>query len=536
MGNGTRSGVDAGGAVAPIAPNANAGVEYSACVSADDPDTSRGVSLAGVSIALTGATGYVGGRLRPLLSAAGAKVRCLVRRPEALRHRRTSGEEVVAADVLRPETLAPALRGAALAYYLVHSMGDARDFEENDRRAARNFAAAAREAGVRRIVYLGGLGHGDRLSRHLASRQEVGRILRESGVPTIEFRASIIIGSGSLSFEMIRSLTERLPIMVTPRWVRVQAQPIAIEDVLAYLVEAAALPAAGSAVFEIGGPDRVSYGDLIREYARQRGLRRIMIPVPVLSPRLSSLWLGLVTPLFARVGRKLLDGVRNETVVRDTAALRSFQVRPRGVSEAVARALANEDGEFAQTRWCDAFSAAGAGGEPSGHFGPRFVESHVADSALPPEALWRRIERIGGAQGWYYANGLWRLRGFLDLLAGGVGLRRGRRDPERLAVGDTVDWWRVEAVDPPRMLRLRAEMKLPGRAWLQFETEPLATGSRLRQTAIFDPLGLAGRAYWHSLYGAHRRIFAGMVRAIAGGESDEHGSRPESCSGGRRSP
>jgi len=484
-------------------------------VPADHPATARNGSLAGTTVALTGATGYVGGRLLDLLRAAGANVRCLARRPDALRHRRAPGVEAVAADALRPETLAPALRGTALAYYLVHSMGDARDFEENDRRAARNFAAAARAAGVRRIVYLGGLGHGDRLSRHLASRQEVGRILRESGVPTIEFRASIIIGSGSLSFEMIRSLTERLPVMVTPRWVKVRAQPIAIEDVLAYLVEAAVVPAAGSAVFEIGGPDRVSYGDLIREYARQRGLRRIMIPVPVLSPRLSSLWLGLVTPLFARVGRKLLDGVRNETVVRDDAALRAFRVRPRGVSEAVARALANEDREFAQTRWCDAFSAAGAGREPVGRFGSRFVESRVADSELTPEALWRRVERVGGAQGWYYADRLWRLRGFLDLLAGGVGMRRGRRDPERLAVGDAVDWWRVEAVEPPRLLRLRAEMRLPGRAWLQFETEPRPDGSRLRQTAIFDPRGLAGRAYWYALYPAHRRIFAGMVRAIA---------------------
>jgi uncharacterized protein YbjT (DUF2867 family) len=466
-------------------------------------------------ILLTGATGYVGGRLLKALEARGHRLRCLARRADFLRPRVGGSTEVVKGDLLAPTSLAPALAGVDSAYYLVHSMGSTGAFEEEDRRAAKSFADAAREAGVRRIIYLGGLGKGEKLSRHLASRQEVGRILRESSVPTIEFRASIIIGSGSVSFEMIRALVDRLPVMITPRWVRISAQPIAIDDVIAYLTAALYVEVDGSAVFEIGGADRVSYGDIMLEYARQRGLRRLMIPVPVLSPRLSSLWLGLVTPVYARVGRKLIDSITHETVVEDDLALRLFDIRPRGIRAAIERALRNEDREIAQTRWFDALSSRGPARTWGGvKFGSRLVDSRSAPVPCPPSEAFKPIRRIGGETGWYSADWLWRLRGFLDLLVGGAGMRRGRRDPERLAPGDTVDFWRVEAIEPDRLLRLSAEMKLPGRAWLQFEVEGDESGSTIRQTSIFDPIGLMGLLYWYLLYPLHSRVFAGLLRGI----------------------
>jgi uncharacterized protein YbjT (DUF2867 family) len=467
-------------------------------------------------ILLTGATGYIGGRLLKALEAEGRRVRCLARRPEFLRSTVATEIEVVQGDVLAPDTLLSALEGVHTAYYLVHSMGSSGAFEEEDRQAARNFSEAARRAGVRRIIYLGGLAHSsDALSSHLRSRHEVGDRLRESGIPVIEFRASIVIGSGSLSFEMIRALVERLPVMITPQWVSVLAQPIAIDDLIAYLLAALQLPVEESRIFEIGGADQVSYGELMREYARQRGLPRLMIRVPVLTPRLSSLWLGLVTPLYARVGRKIVDSIRHPTIVRDATALRTFPIRPIGMGEAIARALRNEDREFTQTRWSDALSSGGLPASWGGvRFGSRIVDSRVAQVPVPPPVAFAPIRRIGGTTGWYYANWLWRLRGFLDLLVGGVGARRGRRDPERLSVGDTVDWWRVEAFEPDRRLRLWAEMKMPGRAWLEFAVEGDAQSSTIRQTAIFDPVGLSGLAYWYLIYPLHQLIFAGMLRGI----------------------
>jgi uncharacterized protein YbjT (DUF2867 family) len=468
-------------------------------------------------ILLTGATGYVGGRLLPLLGADGWRVRCLARQPEHLSPRVPDGVEVVQGDLLDAASLSAAMQGVETAFFLVHSMGATGDFETQDRLAAENFAAAARAAGVQRIIYLGGLGADEPdLSAHLRSRHEVGERLRAHDVPVIEFRASIIIGSGSLSYEMIRALVERLPVMVMPRWVRVMAQPIAIGDVLAYLRAALSLKMDGSVMVEIGGPDQVSYGELMREYARQRGLRRLMIPVPLLTPRLSSLWLGLVTPLYARVGRKLVDSLRHPTVVRDDSAQRLFPIKPVGVREAIACALRNEDSSFAQTRWSDALSAAM---NPPRHWGGtrlgnRLVDSRSTQVAASPAKVFAAVERIGGAAGWHYANWLWMLRGWLDLLLGGVGMRRGRRDPERLRVGDTLDCWRVESIQPDQRLRLAAEMKLPGRAWLEFEVQPDGDGARLRQTATFDPLGLWGLAYWYGVWPLHQLVFAGMLRGI----------------------
>jgi uncharacterized protein YbjT (DUF2867 family) len=466
-------------------------------------------------ILLTGATGYVGGRLLRALEEQGERVRCVARRPEAVRPAAAT-TEVVRGDVLEPGSIAAALDGIEVAYYLVHALGARQGFEHVERRGAETFAAAARAAGVGRIVYLGGLGSGHDLSAHLASRQEVGRILRASGVPTLELRASIVIGSGSLSFELVRALVERLPVMVTPRWVRSVAQPIAIEDLLDYLVQAGRVPLEQSEAVEIGGADRVSYEQLMHEYARQRGLWRLMLPVPLLTPRLSSLWLGLVTPVYARVGRKLVESLPHETVVHGARATELFAVQPRGAREAIARALANEDREIAETRWSDALSAgeraaAGQGRRPHG----RVLDSRAVEVPVPPARAFAPIRRIGGTTGWYYGNRLWRLRGFLDLLAGGVGLRRGRSDPESVRVGATLDFWRVEAFEPDRLLRLRAEMRMPGRAWLQFEVGGDEGRSTIRQTAIFDPAGLAGLAYWYGLKPLHNRVFGGMLTGIA---------------------
>lgn len=466
-------------------------------------------------ILLTGATGYIGGRLLTALQARGKQIRCLTRNPAHLSSRVNQDTEVVPGDLQDPDSLDAALENVAVAFYLVHAMGSAGGFEQEDRRAAQNFAAAARQAGVKRIVYLGGLGHGEELSPHLKSRQEVGEILRASGVPVIELRASIVIGSGSLSFEMIRALVDRLPIMITPRWVRVRAQPIGIEDVIEYLVEAMDVEADGSRIFEIGGPSSASYGEIMMEYARQRGLRRLMIPVPVLTPRLSSLWLGLITPIYARVGRKLIDSMRNETVVTDTTALRVFDVEPRDLPEAIHRALINEDEEFARTRWCDALSSRGETQEYGGRrFGTRLVDSRSAEVNASPEQTFAAVEAVGGDTGWYAYDWLWRLRGLLDLMVGGAGLRRGRRDPRHLEAGQPVDFWRVEEVEPGRLLRLAAEMKLPGRAWLQFEVQPAGDGATLQQTAIFDPVGLAGLIYWYALYPVHSLVFAGLFKGL----------------------
>ncbi len=468
------------------------------------------------TILLTGATGYVGGRLLPLLESQGQQVRCLVRQPKNLGDCTNLAAEIVQGDVLDADSLVGAFDGIETAYYLVHSMGASGSFEERDRIAARNFAEAARKAGLKRIVYLGGLGDDDeQLSPHLRSRHEVGEILKESGCTVIEFRASIVIGSGSLSFELVRALVQRLPVMICPKWVSVQTQPIAIEDLLAYLLAALDWKGSESRVFEIGGPDQVSYGDIMQEWARQRGLRRWLISVPVLTPRLSSLWLGLVTPVYARVGRKLVDSLRNPTIIKDHSALDEFPVKPRGFSEAIQRAIINEDHELTQTRWSDALSSArGVRNWGGVRFGNRIIDTRAMHADAWPAEAFTPIRRIGGKNGWYFTDFLWTLRGWIDLICGGVGIRRGRRDPDHLCVGDVLDWWRVEEYVPDRKLRLLAEMKVPGRAWLEFEVEPEEDGSSIRQTAIFDPVGLWGIIYWYALYPLHVIIFQGMLSRI----------------------
>jgi uncharacterized protein YbjT (DUF2867 family) len=469
-----------------------------------------------LSVLLTGATGYIGGLLLPRLHARAHRVRCLARRPARLQGRVPPGTEIVAGDCLDGESLDRAMDGIDVAFYLVHSMAGAASFEETDREAARRFGDAAARAGVRRIVYLGGLGDNrDDLSPHLRSRRETGDTLRASGVPVTELRCSIVIGAGSLSFEMVRALVERLPVMICPKWVSVSAQPIGIEDVLGYLVAAAESEDGAGAVCEIGGPDVVSYGDIMREYARQRGLRRWLIPVPVLTPRLSSLWLRLVTPLHAQVGRWLIDGMRNRTVVDDPGPARRFGVTPRGLTLAVAEAIRQ------RAERAEALLAECAGPRSDAAFAALrdsgcLLDSREKEVGVESARAFVPIRTIGGENGWYFANFLWRLRGWMDVAVGGTGFRRGRRDREACRVGDVVDFWRIVAFENDRRLTLGAEMKLPGRAWLQFDVVPGdGATTRIRQTAVFDPSGVLGLIYWASLLPVHAFIFSGMIRNVA---------------------
>lgn len=465
-------------------------------------------------ILLTGASGYVGGRLLRLLEEENYSIRCMARKPQYLQANVSSSTEVVQGDVLEPETLNEALKNVHTAFYLIHSMG-AKNFEENDRKAAQNFVNAAKKNNVNRIIYLGGLGNEkEELSAHLRSRHEVGRIFLDSGIPTIEFRASIVIGAGSLSFEMIRSLVRRLPVMITPRWVDVTAQPIYIDDLLEYLKQAIDISLEKNEIIEIGGNDQVSYGDLMNEYARQRGLKRFMIRVPVLTPRLSSLWLGLVTPVYARVGRKLVDSIKHTTVVTSPRADELFSIKPRGYKQSMRDALI-EDNELFFNRWSDTPSSGDSFHKWGGvQFGKRLIDSRTATVNLPPERAFKPIQEIGGQTGWYYGEFLWKLRAWLDLFVGGIGMRRGRKDPKKINTGDPIDFWRVEEFIPNHKLLLLAEMKVPGRAWLEFVVVPKDDGSEIHQTAIFDPKGLFGYLYWYSLFPLHNFVFQGMLNGI----------------------
>jgi uncharacterized protein YbjT (DUF2867 family) len=444
------------------------------------------------AILITGATGYVGGRLLRHLEEGGHALRCLVRTPAGI-HAAGRQTDIVQGDCLDEASLDAALEGIQTAYYLVHSMAGGADFAERDRRAALHFGRAAARAGVRRIIYLGGLiDEQGPLSAHLKSRAETGDILRDSGVPVIEFRASIIIGAGSLSYQMIEALVERLPVMVCPRWVATLTQPIAIDDVVAYLATALKLPDGPSCRFDIGGPETVSYGDMMRSYARLRGLRRLLLPVPFLTPHLSGLWLALVTPAQARIGKALVEGLKNSTVVQSTAARDTFGIQPMPLDDALVVAISE-----------------------GAHRRQRSDTRVMSIDALPAQAF-APIRRIGGATGWYFLNFLWSLRGWVDHRVGGVGMRRGRRDPDACMVGDVIDGWTVEAYQTDRRLRLSSDWKLPGRAWLEFEVTPLdGRRSALRQTATFDPRGLLGRAYWYALVPIHAILFRGMLTRIA---------------------
>jgi uncharacterized protein YbjT (DUF2867 family) len=492
---------------------------------------------------VTGATGYVGGRLAPRLREAGHSVRCLTRSAKGLRDVPwAAGCDIVEGDLLDPAAARAALDGVDVAYYLVHSLGSP-SFEDVDRRAAANFAVAARAAGVRRVVYLGGPvprspvprsparrgphspdGEPDRdLSAHMRSRAEVGRILLKSGVPTVVLRAAVIIGSGSASFEMLRYLTERLPVMVTPHWVHNRVQPIAIRDVLRYLVAWASVPADVHRAFDIGGPDVLTYKEMMSRYAAVAGLpRRVILPIGVLTPHLSSYWVGLVTPVPSSIARPLVESLLHEAVTREHD-ISEYVPDPSGgligFDTAVRLALSKVGNSDVETRWStSAWTQAPAEPiptDPSWSGGSRYLDRRERHVDAPAHVLWSVIESIGGSRGWYSFSLAWSVRGLIDRLLGGVGLKRGRRDPHRLRVGEAVDFWRVEEIEPGRLLRLRAEMRLPGRAWLELRVTPDGSGSRYEQRALFLPKGLAGHLYWNGIAPWHALVFGGMADNIA---------------------
>ncbi|MGB0651578.1 MAG: SDR family oxidoreductase [Thermoplasmatota archaeon] len=468
-------------------------------------------------VLVTGATGYIGGRLVPTLVAQGHDVRVLVR--DASRVPKQSegweGVEVVEGDLLDAASLAPALAGMEAAYYLVHSMGDAKSFEELELRAADNFVAAAKDAGVRHVLYLGGLQPPGEARQHLRSRAEVGR--RLAALPLTEFQAGPVVGSGSASFEIVRYLTERLPVMLTPRWVDHRVDPIAIRDVLTYLTRA--LETGPLGVVPIGS-GAIRFRDMMEGYARVRGLRRrLIVKVPVFAPTLAARWVQFITPVTNRVAVPVIDGMREDLVADTTAARSAFpDVVPMPYEEAVALAIARTEGDLVPTRWSSAHGAAGAA-TPFSMVDEHNLkrEARRVEVAAPPEAAFAVVASLGGKTGWLAWDWAWQVRGAVDRMVGGPGLRRGRRSSKAVRVGDAVDFWRVEAVEPPHLLLLRAEMKVPGKAWLRFEVVPGPDGSTctLIQTALFEPRGMPGWAYWNVLYPVHRQIFRAMPKAIA---------------------
>jgi len=469
-------------------------------------------------IAITGATGYIGGRLAPRLLDSGYAVRCLVRSRDKLQGRAwtlDSRVEIRQADLTDEPSLARELEGCDAAFYLVHSMlSAAGDYAQRDQQLALTFARAARAAGVGRIIYLGGLGEtGPNLSRHLSSRRDVEGALASAGVPVTVLRAAMIIGSGSASFEILRYLVQRLPVMVTPKWVSTPCQPIAVENVIAYLVGVLSAPETIGGVFDIGGPETLCYSDIMRVMAEELGLpRRWIIPIPVLTPRLSSYWIHLVTPLSHKIAVPLAEGLKNPVVCRDNRILSLVPQKLLNVREAIGAALSQVAAHQVETNW----SMAGPmPGDPDWSGGTVFRDTREVAIEARPAAAFRAVCRLGGGRGWYAANWLWIIRGWLDRLAGGPGLRRGRRDPDTLRYGDALDFWRVVGIEEDRRLSLRAEMRLPGEALLEFRIEPGRDGGCiLRQTALFQPRGLFGLLYWYAVLPFHQIVFRGMLAGI----------------------
>ncbi|MET0919966.1 MAG: SDR family oxidoreductase [Acidimicrobiia bacterium] len=475
-----------------------------------------------MNILVTGATGYIGGRLVPRLVDLGHDVRVLTRSPDKLTDVPWRDQvDVCIGDALEAHDVRRALAGVDVVYYLVHSIGTGSQFVESDRRAATNLADAAAGAGVQRVVYLGGIvPTGDDLSPHLASRAEVGQILLDGAVPAVVLQAAVIIGSGSASFEMLRYLTERLPVMVTPVWVRSKVQPIAVRDVLSYLVAALDLPDGLNRRFDIAGPDVLTYEEMMQRYAKVAGLRRRMIvTVPVLSPWLSSQWVNVVTPVPKAIAQPLIESLRNSVVAHEHDIDEYVPLAPLEFDDAVDKALQKISDVDVVTRWSGA-SWPGAPSDPmptdpDWAGGSIYRDERDTHVDAPPDALWRVIEGIGGERGWYSFPLAWAARGLIDRLVGGVGLRRGRRDPDRLSLGEAVDFWRVEALERGTLLRLRAEMRVPGSAWLELSVTEEDGGAHLRQRALFAPRGLAGHLYWWAVWPFHGIVFGSMLRDVA---------------------
>jgi len=468
-------------------------------------------------VAVFGASGFVGrGLIEPLALRAHA-VRCVSRDPSRLELPTRGNALPITADLLVEASLTRVLRGADVVYYLAHALAEPEAFADLEAEAAENFARAVAASGVRRIVYLGALaqigGSGD-ASDHVSSRRRVGEILRSSGVPVTELRASVAIGAGSMPFEVVRALVERLPVMVTPRWTRMPIQPIAKADLIAYLLAAGEERGTASHVYEIGGASVIDYAELMRAYGRARGLRRLMIRVPVITPRLSSLWLKLVTPAHFRMGRRIVDSASHASVVADPAALEAFPIRPVGVEEAVRDALREEDEAVARLQLAD---PAAPTVSQRRRVGTRFLEYRAALVPADPSACFRVISDIGGRTGWYWGNALWRFRGALDRLVGGPGMRVVEASDRPRVVGDIVDFWTVDACDGESHLRLRADMKLPGEALLDLRVRPLESGEgcRIEQTVTFDARGVFGIVYWYALYPIHVLVFDRMLRGMA---------------------
>jgi uncharacterized protein YbjT (DUF2867 family) len=471
-------------------------------------------------VLVTGATGYVGGRLVPRLVEEGYPVRVLVRDSERLQGRLWLNKvQVIEGDVLKPKTLPASLEGINIAYYLIHSMSSGDDFHKRDLLAAENFGKTAKEAGVRRIIYLGGLGDSEsNLSIHLRSRQLTGDRLRASGVLVTEFRASIIIGSGSASFEMIRYLTERIPVIIAPRWVYTCSQPIGIDDILQYLIRSICTPSSEGRVIEIGGQEVLTYAEMIKGYADVRGLRRYLIPIPIFWPKLFSYLMHWTSPVHGGIAKSLFEGLRNEVIVKDPLAETLFPgIHPMDYKAAVKQALEALETSQVESTWTDSL-AASVGDSPIVHLGNTegmITETRQLESVAQPETIYQVFTSLGGSNGWLFANILWHIRGIMDRAVGGVGLRRGRRHPTDIRIGDPLDFYRVEALEPNRMMRLRAEMKVPGEAWMEFRLRPLENGSTLiTQTAYFAPKGLFGHLYWYILYPIHSIVFSGLINAI----------------------
>jgi len=468
-------------------------------------------------ILLAGGTGYIGGLLLPRLRERNASVRCLARSPEKLQHLEDTGVEVVEGDVLEPDTLPPAMEGMDTAYYLIHSMGSGGDFHERDLAGARHFANAAEEAGINRIIYLGGLAREEdgELSEHLKSRQEVGRALASTDVPVTELRASIIIGSGSASFEIIRDLVEKLPLMITPKWVESKCEPIAVEDVITYLERCLDTPETVGEELEIGGGEVYTYAEMMQVVADEMGRTVRMIVVPVLTPRLSAYWLNLITSVPMQIAYPLVDGLRNDSFCRDTRIREMIPISLTSFRQAIRETMKEEPEDLLASRWTAATRRQPDDHETSDEVSDPLRDRQIIRTDASPEKLFRRVSRIGGENGYYVADALWRIRGFIDRLLGGPGLRRGRRDPEHLRAGDTVDFWRVERVRENEYVRLRAEMKLPGTAWLEFQmdAEP-GEQTRFRQEATFAVDSFFGYLYWFVLLPFHLLIFRRMAREI----------------------